>query len=439
MTQVILFIFLISFSLEEGILKRSLLSKHGEDCVSDSACEEGLFCRLYRCMTNFESKNKKVLGLVENNICDFKHKCQANKKCIKHRCVDKNLIEEIQKKNIENEIDVNLLFAGSIILNQKAYTSGLKLNNTFNYDHLFEHISKDIKSVDLAIVEQETVFHINSDDKKFQKKITNTPKEIGDAIAKAGFKVVLHGTAYAYLQKEKGIINTLNFWKKYSQIHILGISSTLEESEKDYFIYNHKNLKIGIINFSGFAGNSIPKTSKFMVNTISHKKIQEVIGKLKKETDFIIVCMNWGEKNSHSPSKKLIQIAKLLARHGVNLIIGNHPFFIHPVTYIRAENGNKALVFWSLGLLVGDNKTTYNNIGALANIIISKGKGKGKAYLSSYNLIPIINHRGQSTEYSVYKLSDYTEELGLKVQKEFSLKKIKEVCIKLMGAFANCY
>ena len=100
--------------------------------------------------------------------------------------------------------------------------------------------------------------------------------------------------------------------QKYSQIHILGISSTLEESEKDYFIYNHKNLKIGIINFSGFAGNSIPKTSKFMVNTISHKKIQEVIGKLKKETDFIIVCMNWGEKNSHSPSKKLIQIAKLL-------------------------------------------------------------------------------------------------------------------------------
>ena len=119
------------------------------------------------------------------------------------------------------------------------------------------------------------------------------------------------------------------------------------------------------------------------------------------------------------------------------LIIGNHPFFIHPVTYIRAENGNKALVFWSLGLLVGDNKTTYNNIGALANIIISKGKGK--AYLSSYSLIPIINHKGKSTEYSVYKLSDYTEELGLKVQKEFSLKKIKEVCIKLMGAFANCY
>lgn len=436
MTQVILFIFLISFSLEEGILKRSLLSKHGEDCVSDSACEEGLFCRLYRCMTNFESKNKKVLGLVENNICDFKHKCQANKKCIKHRCVDKNIIEEIQKKNIENEIDVNLLFAGSIILNQKAYISGLKLNNTFNYDHLFEHISKDIKSVDLAIVEQETVFHINSDDKKFQKKITNTPKEIGDAIAKAGFKVVLHGTAYAYLQKEKGIINTLNFWKKYSQIHILGISSTLEESEKDYFIFRKNNIKIGIINFNSFKIKSIPKKNQFMINTITTKKIEDCVQKLKEETDFVIVCMNWGGKKSSLPSKRQIYIAKILASYGVDLIIGNHPNFIQPVSFVQAKNGKRTLVFFSLGLLIGDNKNIFSTLSALADIVISKDKDK--AYISSYSLIPIINHKDESGEYSAYKLSEYNENLGKQVNKKFSLEKIRKMCYQRIGAFAHC-
>ena len=109
---------------------------------------------------------------------------------------------------------------------------------------------------------------------------------------------------------------------------------------------------------------------------------------------------------------------------------------VQPVSYIKSDNGNKTLVFWSLGLFAGDDKKANSNIGALANIIISKGSGK--AYLSSYNLIPIINHKIDNRNYTVYKLSDYTEELGLQADKKFTLKKAKETCTKLMGSFAHC-
>ena len=436
MKQLIYFIFLIKYSLEEGIFKRSQRSKHGEDCVSDSACEEGLFCRLFRCMTKYESKNFKSLGLFDKNLCSPKKKCPLNKKCVKHRCVDNQAVIEPERNNTENENDVNLLFAGSILLNRKALMSGIGANNNFNYDHLFTHISKDIKNANLAIVEQETPFHIDPSEKSFPKKGLNTPKEIADSIVNAGFKVVLHGTNYAYNKKDKGITNTLEYWKtKFPSIKTLGISSTLEESEKDYFIYKQQNLAIGIINFSGFVGKSIPKQNKYMVNTLTTEKLA-IIDKLKKETDYLIVCMNWGTKDSKSPCKKQISMAKVLASHGVDMIIGNHPNFVNPVSYVRAENGNKALVFWSLGLLIGDEKKSFSNLGALANIVISKGKDN--AYLSSYSLIPIINHKVESNEFSVYKLSDYTEELGLKTDKKFSLKKVKEACVKLMGEFANC-
>ena len=436
MKQLIFLLFIIQYSLEEGIIKRSQRSKHGEDCVSDSACEEGLFCRLNRCMTKYESKNFKSLGLFDKNICNLKKKCPQNKKCVKHRCVDPQAVPEPERNSTENESDVNLLFAGSILLNKKALLSGIGANNNINYDHLFTHISKDIKNANLAIVDQETPFHINPEEKSFPKKGSNTPKEIADSIANAGFKVVLHGTDYAYSQKDRGINNTLNYWKtKYPDIKTLGISSTLEESKEDYFIYKQQNLAIGIINFSGFVEKSIPKKNKFMVNILSTEKLA-VIDKLKKETDFLIVCMNWGAKDSKTPCKKQISNAKILAKHGVDLIIGNHPIFVNPVSYVRADNGNKALVFWSLGLLVGDEKKSLSCLGAMANIVISKGKGN--AYLSSYSLIPVINHKVESNQYSVYKLSDYTEELGLKTDKKFSLKKVKEACTKLMGEFANC-
>ena len=250
MKKEFLFILLIVFSLEDGIFKKSQRSRHGEDCVSDTACEEGLFCRLNRCMTLYESKNIKALGLFEKNTCDFKKLCPTNKICVNHRCID-NLTEiEMPKNFTDNETDVNLLFAGSIFLNHKAYKSGAKSDDTFNYEHLFCHITNDIKNADLSIVEQETIFHINTDDKKFVKKVTNTPKELGDAIANAGFKVVLHASNYAYYHKEKGINNTLCFWKKeYPNITTLGISNTIEESKRDYFIYTKDNLKIGRLHF----------------------------------------------------------------------------------------------------------------------------------------------------------------------------------------------
>ena len=437
MKKLLFFVLLISFSLEEGIFKKSERSKHGEDCVSDSACEEGLFCRLNRCMTNYESKNMKTLGLQDKNLCDLVKLCPANKKCVKHRCEDITLAIETPKNNTENETDVNLLFAGTVLLGQKAYKSGVRLNDTFNYDHLFLNISKDIKSADLSIIAQETVFHINPEETKFPKKLTNTPKELGDSIANAGFQVVLHGSMYSYGQKEKGINNTINFWKtKYPNITVLGISNTLEESQKDYYIYVHNNLKIGIINFSGFSSSSIPKKNAFMVNTINKKKLEDCVSKLKQETDFIIVCVSWGEKGGQFPNKKQIGLAKLIASYGVDLIVGNHPIMVQPVSYIKSDNGNKTLVFWSLGLFVGDDKKANSNIGALANVIISKGSGK--AYLSSYNLIPIINHKIDNRNYTVYKLSDYTEELGLQADKKFTLKKAKETCTKLMGSFAHC-
>jgi poly-gamma-glutamate synthesis protein (capsule biosynthesis protein) len=345
-------------------------------------------------------------------------------------------VNEPERNITENENDVNLLFAGAILLNRKALMSGKGANNNFNYDHLFTHISKDIKNANLAIVEQETPFHINPSEKSFPKKGLNTPKEIADSIVNAGFKVVLHGTDYAYIKKDKGINNTLNYWKtNFPSIKTLGISSTLEESEKNYFIYKQQNITIGIINFSGFVSKSIPKQNKFMVNSLSIEKLA-VVDKLKKETDFLIVCINWGSKDSKNPSKKQINNAKALASHGVDLIIGNHPIFVNPVSYVRADNGKKALVFWSLGLLVGDEKKSFSNLGALANIVISKGKEN--AYLSSYNLIPIINHKVETKEFSVYKLSDYTDELGLKTDKKFSLKKVKEACVNIMGEFANC-
>ena len=403
---------------------------HFDDCGFTEQCKKGLTCKSYRCITQYEIDHFEDLELGVNNLCNSRKKCPKDKQCIKHRCITHSYENDIRKKKGLNDTSVNLLFAGSIFLNNKAYKSGEKKKNNFNYNHLFSHIRNDIRKADLAIVDQETVFQTNKEN--FKKRVSNTPPELGDAIAKAGFKLVLHGTIYAFSKEEKGIENTLKFWKnKYSDVCTLGISETKKDSENDYLIFKKNNIKIGIINFSGFP-DLIPKEKEYMVNVISKQKIEKFVKKLKNETDFIIVCMNWGDKNSTAPNKNQIKWAKELVARGVNLIIGNHPSYVHPVSYIKSK-GKRALVFWSLGHLVSDSKLKNSFLGAMANITISRGKGKG--YISDYNLIPIINHKINTTAYSVYKLSDYTQKLGLKMSKKFSLNDTLEECRKIMEPF----
>ena len=63
--------------------------------------------------------------------------------------------------------------------------------------------------------------------------------------------------------------------------------------------------------------------------------------------------VSWGEKFSLTQNKNKIYWAKTLAAMGVNLIIGKNPALVQPVSFVKADNGNYALVFFSLGALVG--------------------------------------------------------------------------------------
>ena len=423
-------------SLSQCEIRKSRRSKHGEDCVSNAACEEGLVCKKHRCFTHYEADHLKELGLEEKNDCDENKKCKGNLVCYQHRCMDTLLAQEAQKpkpaSNPEEEEDISMIFSGSINLNKMPYLSGLRSDKTFNYDHLFTHLSDLIKHADISVALQETLFYINPTGKQ-KENYLYTPKELGDAIAKAGFTTVLHATQSSYSKLDAGIINTLAYWKnEHPKVTVLGISKT-QERENDYHIYEKNGVKIAIIDFASYLTKSLPKDKKYMVNILTKEKIELIMNNLKGKADFYVACVDWGVKNEKKPTTKQIANAKLLIECGINLIIGNHPDYVQPVSYVKSNNGNCGLVFFSLGQFIGDGK---NNLGALAQVTITKDKTK--TYISSFNLRPVINHKVHSSEYTVYKLREYTQELAEQAHKKIKVHKLRAVCKKVMGAFAFC-
>lgn len=174
----------------------------------------------------------------------MKKKCKGNLVCYQHRCIDTLLAKEAQKPKPavkpEEEEDISMVFSGSINLNKMPYLSGLRSDKTFNYDHLFTHVTNLIKNADISVALQETVFYINPSGQTKQNYLY-TPKELGDAIAKAGFNTVLHATQSSYSKLDAGIVNTLAYWKnEHPNVAVLGISKT-ENRENDYYIYEKRS------------------------------------------------------------------------------------------------------------------------------------------------------------------------------------------------------
>ena len=420
-------------------LKKVNLSRHYEDCDDiDIFCRPGFSCKLNRCLTSLEYNKTKDLGLTDKNICEDDDDCPAEQECIKHRCVDDEDEVDVNKRNDDEDPSVNLLFAGAIFLNGKAYESGSLPDGSFNYDHLFKNIKDDIKKADLAIVDQETIFETETKD--FVKRVSNTPPQLGDAIANAGFKVVLHGTLYAFAKEEKGIQNTLNFWTdKYPDIKVLGINEDEEDQEESYYVFQKNGLKIGLVNLYGYGENLIPEDKQYAINNIRNETLKELVGKLSNQTDFVIVCINWGDKKSKKPTKKQFALAQLLTENGAKVIIGHHSAIAFPVSHVKS-NGKRALVFWSLGHLISDYKQKYSILSAMANITISKSEDT--AYISDYNIIPIVTHKGEGKHYSVYKLSEYSEELfklSKKTDSKLSRNDLVNKCQKVFGGLSDCY
>ena len=79
----------------------------------------------------------------------------------------------------------------------------------------------------------------------------------------------------------------------------------------------------------------------------------------------MVVFPHWGNEYWLNPSDGQKALALKMCEWGADAIIGSHPHVIEPCEWIKSENGNECVVFYSLGNFVSRQKETQNLFGAL--------------------------------------------------------------------------
>ena len=325
---------------------------------------------------------------------------------------------EVVTEEVFKPTSAKLVAVGDNLMHRSCTLSAKNADGTYDFTKHFANMADIFKAADLAVISQDTVLGgIELGATSTETGIFNTAVELADGMADAGINVVLAANNHIMDEGSAGLNTMISYFStKYPNITLLGVNNSREAKDEPVYVETN-NIKIAMINYSyGSNQTADLDASPYLLNQYDEDWLSDILKQAREEADFIIAFPFWGEQNSMDYTQEQERQAQFLADNGVDLIIGSYPHVVEPVKWITAENGDRTLVYYSLGNFQSIQNTVENMLGGQANITISKEEDG--THISDYSLDFVVTHYEQreSSEYydivTTYPLADYTSDLA---------------------------
>ncbi len=328
------------------------------------------------------------------------------------------------------KVTLTIKAVGDNLMHSPVYNS-CRDEDGFNFDGLYENIIPYIKDADIAAINQETIF-VEETQAFSGYPSFGTPEQVGESIERAGFNLITHATNHTYDRGYNALMHTIDFWKQYDHIKVIGIHETAEK-QSEIEIFEKGDLKVALLNFTyGLNGYKLPSDKPYLVNIIDcGEGNKTLLEKAEESADITVVFLHFGTEYTHTPTAQQKKEIEFLVQNGADVIIGGHPHVIQPVCEHTSENGNKAVVFYSLGNFLSNQSGTDKILGGMASVTIEKENGVTK--VTHYEMLPTVTHA--DGKYTAYMLSDYTDELAKKHRRApaLTVEKLQSLFDKVMA------
>lgn len=364
-------------------------------------------------------KRKKVIGVIVPVIiavlviCGFAVSGHITKNMDGEMPTAQTTTQTTTQQTTNTVSSVSLVAVGDNLIHNTLISAGEQEDGSLNYTSFYENIKNDISSADVAVINQETILG-GSEFEYTGYPTFNSPWEIGTAAIDAGFDIFTCATNHSLDKGYSGIEQECAFFDQHTEVVHVGTNDS--EEEYNSIVYYEKNgIRFAILNYTyGTNGIPIPESRPWCVNMMDEEKITSDVTAARQNADVVIVFPHWGTENSTSVSDYQREYVKLFSDLGVDIVIGTHPHVLQPVEWVENETtGKKMLVYYSLGNFISHQTSLNQLCGGMARINIEKRNDE--ITITSATLTPVVcwyRNTGGQYDFSVYKLSDYTEGLG---------------------------
>lgn len=319
---------------------------------------------------------------------------------------------EEEKVIIEKDREVSFLAAGDNLIHGLIYYSGDQGDGSYSFDRMYERVSDEISSADIAYLNQETI--CGGTQLGLQSYPTfNSPYEILDSVAAAGFDWISTSSNHSMDVGEEGILSQLSHLEELPQLIQTGTNASADEA-KEYKVIEKNGVKIGLLSYTyGLNGFALPDGKEYLVNLIDEDRIREDMKELNQISDVQVVSMHWGVEYQFEENEEQRALAQLLSDEGADVIIGTHPHVLQPMEVLKGEEGNETLVMYSLGNFVSAQDVNSRMLGGMAKWTLVYHPSDKSVSFKNICFEPTVMYFDPSgTDVQVYPLSEYTDDTG---------------------------
>jgi len=284
---------------------------------------------------------------------------------------------------------INLLATGDILMHNTVIASGLTMENTYQYEHLFAPIKHIVEQADYASIALEAAM-AGPQSGFTGYPLFNTPDATAWALKNSGFDLVVTAHNHCLDRGLKGALRTLEVLKE-AGLDTIGTYASSEE-KKQFLIKDIQGVKVAYLAYTyGTNGIPIPEQAPYLVNFINEENISRDIQALRPHVDIIVLILHWGIEYQHYPTAEQQQMVFNFLKAGADVILGSHPHVVQPAQIINL-NGAKKFVIYSMGNSIGHQRGTERNSGVIINLQFTKDFSTNKTVLEEVKYIPTFSH-----------------------------------------------
>lgn len=328
---------------------------------------------------------------------------------------------------------------GDVLMHMPIVNNSRQSDGSYNFEHIFRYLEPYSSAADLAVANLETTLCGTDNGYPYNGfPAFNTPDEIVDGLADAGFDLLLTANNHSY---DTGLVGYKRTIETVRSRGLDNIGTMLTAAEPKYTIQDVNGIKIGMICYTyafdtSTAGqpslNGMPKISEpglcnfFTYNNLDgfYSEIEGYLNEMRNAgAEATIVYMHWGIEYITYARDQEKAIAQHLCNMGADVIIGGHPHVVEPMDLLTSETDpeHKTVVLYSMGNAVSNQRlgnlssyinTAHTEDGVWFSVTFSK-YSDDTVYLEGVDLIPcwvFMRNNKSPVEYNILPLDLNTED-----------------------------
>ena len=239
-----------------------------------------------------------------------------------------------------------VLTTGDFLLHMPVQRKAMAYGGgTYDFSPMLAEVAGEVAEADLAICHMETP--LSSDDTGLSGyPIFNSPKEIADAAAEAGYDTCSTASNHSLDKGATGIASTLDQLDRVGLGHAGTARSAEEAARPD--LHEVNGVQVAHLDYTyGTNGIPVPAGQPWLVNLIDLDRIlADARAARAAGAEIVVVEMHWGIENQSAPTpEQRLQAGVLADSPDIDLVIGQHAHVVqaaerHGTKYVVYGTGN---------------------------------------------------------------------------------------------------